>query len=269
MISPMGAALDRVATFWEDAHADFVAHGCRWSGLPPALEALKRWRRAYDGLGRGTVDEEAMPEPYLGDLDADVAMVVLALNPGRSERSFQGRDGRFIHEIRTLGSYRAWAASWPYLTGSWLQVNGRNRHHELRLAFMRRWFENDRLPREAMLSFELFPWHSHAKTTPIVPSPALVREFVWDPIAELQGRHVVFAFGADWFPVLAEGLGLEVVERLGAGGRDYGSRVASRAVLVCRTPNGTMVVALKHRGSAGPPAGDEVECLRDALHRYV
>jgi len=264
----MGAALDRMTAFWEEAHADFVAHGCRWDELPATLGALKRWRRAYDGLGRGTVDERAMPEPYLGVLDAEVEMVVLALNPGQSELSFQGRDGRFVEEIHALGSYRAWAASWPYLTGSWVPAKGRNRHHETRLAFMRRWYQDARLPRDAMLSFELFPWHSHGKTRAIVPSPALVREFIWDPIAELTGRHVVFAFGADWFPILADGLGLEIVDRLDAGGRDYGSRVTSRAVLVCRAPGGTMVVPLKHLGSAGPPAGDEVERLLEALRTH-
>src|SRR6478735_5025068 len=164
MMRRMGAALDRMVAFWEEAHADFVAWGCRWDDLPAELVALKRWRRAYDGLGRGMVDERAMPEPYLGDLSADVGMVVLALNPGQSELSFQGRNGRFVQEIRTLGSYCAWAASWPYLTGSWLQAKGGNRHHEARLSFMRRWYANDRVPREAMVSFELFPWHSHGKT---------------------------------------------------------------------------------------------------------
>jgi hypothetical protein len=97
----------------------------------------------------------------------------------------------------------------------------------------------------------------------------LVREFVWEPIGDLAGRHVVFAFRADWFPILSDGLGLDVVARLGAGGRDYGSRVASRAVLVCRAPSGATVIALRHLGSAGPPAGDEVERLREALQPFT
>ena len=78
----------------------------------------------------------------------------------------------------------------------------------------------------------------------------------------------MFAFGADWFPILTDGLRLEVVDRLGAGGRDYGSRVASRAVLVCRAPAGNLVVAEKHTGGAGPPAADEIFRLKTALKPY-
>jgi hypothetical protein len=82
----------------------------------------------------------------------------------------------------------------------------------------------------------------------------LIREFVWDPIAEIGAP--VFAFGAPWFAMLQDGLGLEVIERLGAGGRDYGSAVPSRAITVFESPVGLPVVAEKHGGSAGPPNVD-------------
>ena len=41
-----------------------------------------------------------MPEPYLGDIAADVKMVILALNPGHANLPFQGRDEVVAGEIR-------------------------------------------------------------------------------------------------------------------------------------------------------------------------
>ena len=52
---------------------------------------------------------------------------------------------------------------------------------------MRSWCDHPQLAKEAMLSFELFPWHSKGMTGRIVPPPAVVREFIWEPIAEIAG----------------------------------------------------------------------------------
>ena len=61
---------------------------------------------------------------------------------------------------------------------------------------------------------------------------------------------------------------LNVVERLGVGGKPYGSRVENRSVLVLQGSGGLTVIAEKHRGGASPPARDETMRLRDALDRF-
>jgi hypothetical protein len=119
-----------------------------------------------------------------------------------------------------------------------------------------------------MVAFELFPWHSRGVTGPMQPKPDIVREFIWEPISEF-GNVPVFAFGAPWFPLLEHHLGLRVVARLGADGRDYGSAVSSRSVLLLETPAGGLVIAERHLGGAGPPSQDETERLRQAVESVV
>ena len=120
-----------------------------------------------------------------------------------------------------------------------------------------------------MVSFELYPWHSPRFTAKLRVEDALesVHANVLDPVKELCAP--VFAFGAQWFPILESPvLGLEVVERLGAGGKSYGSRVASRSVLVLQGSAGLTIIAEKHLGSAGPPSRDETIRLRETLDRF-
>lgn len=244
---------------WEQAIQGFLSG----DGSTPTDE-LRRWRSSYRGPGLGSVEDRALPEPYLGRLEPGVAKgVFLALNPGRADLGFQGRDGVFAEEIRGLGSYAAWAGTWPYLRDPWIETKGANRHHGSRLRFLRRWFADERLGPERMVGFELYPWHSTSVTAPIRAPVEILREFVLEPIGEL-GDVIVFAFGAPWFSLLPT-LGVEVLARLGAGGRRYGSMVASRAVMVGRMPGGSLVVAEKHRGSASPPSRREVDLLRDAV----
>jgi hypothetical protein len=136
------------------------------------------------------------------------------------------------------------------------------------MEFMRRWHCDAGLGAEAMVSFELFPWHSHGVTAAIWPPREIVREFIWEPISEF-GDVPVFVFGAPWFPLLERQLGLRLVARLGVGGKDYGSAVESRSVIVLEAPTGGLVVAEKHLGSAAPPSRREVERLREALAPLV
>ncbi|MGH2660720.1 MAG: anti-phage DNA glycosylase Brig1, partial [Actinomycetota bacterium] len=255
----MGVRLADLQRIWESAIQHFLA-----GGTSAASDELRRWRSSYRGAGPGSVEDRAFPEPYLGSLEPGVAKAVfLALNPGRADLSFQGRGGLFAEEIRGLGSYAAWARTWPYLRDPWITTHGANRHHGTRLRFLRRWFGDEALGPERMVGVELYPWHSTSLTAPIRPPVEIVHEFVLEPIAEL-GEATVFAFGAAWFSLLPA-VGVEVVARLGAGGRPYGSRVPSRAVLIGRTPERSLVVAEKHTGSASPPSRREVELLRDAV----
>jgi len=242
---------------WDESVEDFLGGG---SAVPLQVEP---WFASYRGSGAGKVDIDALPEPFLGDLAASPRAVILALNPGRAF-PFQRRTGAFAQDVRACGSYTEWAAGWPYFDGSWERETGRpNPHHRTRLQFLRRWYDDETLPAAAMVAFELYPWHSTGITATMRPDPLIIQKYVWAPIAELGAP--VFAFGAPWFGLLDDGLGLRVVARFGAGGRDYGSAVSSRAVTVFETPSGVRVVAEKHSGSARPPSADETRRLREAL----
>ncbi len=254
-----GDSIAQLTATWDTAVDGFL-NGDNDSALP---DDLRDWFDSYAGRGAGQVDGDAIPEPFLGPLAPNPKAVFLALNPGRAF-AFQRRDGRFADRIRQLGSYTDWAATWPYVDGDW-EAAGQppNRHHQSRLRFLRRWLGQQDLPASAMLSFELYPWHSTRVTAAMKPDPSTIKRYVWDPIAEL-GRPLVFAFGADWFRNL-EQLGFQKVAHLGRGGKNYGSTVTSRSVLVLEGPSGVTVIAEKHAGSAGPPNAAETLKLRDAV----
>ncbi len=245
-----------VVQLWDDAVAAFL------SGQSAVPTALSSWSRAYAGRDAGEVTFDAFPEPYLGSLLADPLGVFLALNPGRADLRFQGRDGRFADEINRFGSYSAWAATWPYLRDPWVAENGRNRHHSSRMTFLRNWHDRSDLSGDHMVGFELYPWHSTAVTGAMRPDPYVIDEYVLQPLRELGST--VFAFGKEWLSLLEHRLGLDAVERLGRGGRPYGSLVPSRAVVIFRDGDLT-IVAESHSGSAGPPSRPETEFLRAAV----
>jgi hypothetical protein len=118
-----------------------------------------------------------------------------------------------------------------------------------------------------MVTFELYPWHSTAVTARMRPDPGVVREFIWQPIRQLGAP--VFAFGKPWCDLLADGLGLQVMDRLGVGGRPYPTQAHSRAVLVLRDEDVPVVVAEWHRGSARPPNPSETRLLREAIEPWL
>jgi hypothetical protein len=144
---------------------------------------------------------------------------------------------------------------------------GPNRYLASLLTFLRTWTDQPSLTADAMVTFELYPWHSTAVTARMRPDPGVVREFVWQPIREFGAP--VFAFGKPWFSLLEDGLGLQVVDRLGAGGRRYPTQMPSRAVLVLRSEDGPVVVAERHRGGAGPPRPSEIRVLREAIEPWL
>jgi hypothetical protein len=144
---------------------------------------------------------------------------------------------------------------------------GSNRYLTSRLAFLQTWTGQPTLTADAMVTFELYPWHSTAVTASMRPDPGIVREFVWQPVRQLGAP--VFAFGKPWFGLLERGLGLQVVDRLGVDGRPYPTEVLSRAVLVLRGEDGPVVVAERHLGSAGPPRRSEALVLREAIEPWL
>jgi hypothetical protein len=252
-----------LTAYWDQAIGRFLVGG---PAVPPDPQ-LRSWFEAYRGHGRGEVNLDALPEPYLGALDHRPVGVFLGLNPGQAHLGFQGRSGLFADEIRHHGTYSAWAATWPYLRDPWVATMGPNPHHTSRLDFLPTWTGQPTLTADAMVAFELYPWHSTAVTAPMRPDPGIVREFVWQPIRELSVP--VFAFGKPWFGLLEDGLGLQVVDRLGVGGRRYPTEVPSRAVLVLCGEDGPVVIAERHLGSAGPPRRSETRVLREAIEPWL
>ena len=118
-----------------------------------------------------------------------------------------------------------------------------------------------------MVTFELYPWHSTAMTARMRPDPGIVREFVWQSVRELGAP--VFAFGKPCSDLLEDKLGLQLVDRLEAGGRPYAMEVPSRRVLVPRGEDGPMVIAEWHVGTAGPPSASQTRVLGEAIESWL
>jgi len=256
------SAVERVADFWDAVTRQWLA------GEDALPDSLERWFASYSGRGAGRVTREAFAEPYGGDLRGTPRFVTLGLNPGQAVLDFQARDGIFAKAIRKAGSYSAWAASHPYLGETWTRVHGRNRYATARLRFARGWLGDSGLTPNELITLELYPWHSTRVTAPIVPPKDIVEEFVWQPLAEIP-VDFVFAFGKPWLGA-CQALGLPERGRWGRGGENYGSRVASRTVVVFELPSGQRVIVLWQSGYAGPPALDDVQRLRERLvaHRH-
>lgn len=203
----MGAARQRVAAYW-DEHV-----GRRLAGEDPLDDGLSGWFASYEGRGDGAADRDGMVEPYTGDLRRLVTtprVVILGLNPGRYYPQFQSRSGVFADEIREQGSYSRWMTTGPYLRPPWTTTIGPNRYQRARLAFTRRWLDEPAATHHDMVIFEAYPWHSTVINASLRPPPAVIDEFVWQPIAELSTR-TVFAFGRPWEDV-ARTLDLRLVE---------------------------------------------------------
>jgi len=247
---------ERVRDFWDE-----VVNDCLDGGYPlPA--PLDRWILAYEGAGDGAVDREAFPEPYGGDLIGHVRSVMLGLNPGVSVPAYQYRHGILAEEIRVAGRYSEVFKTHPVNREPWLSDIGPVGYLVNRVAFMRRWLEDDSLSDEHLLTFELYPWHSKTVTAAIDPPPDIIESMIFDPIAETGVRHV-FAFGVPWFRVL-DSLDFHRRLTLGAGGEPYGSEVASRTAAVYERGD-YLIVAVKQNGYAGPPSASEAILLKEAL----
>jgi hypothetical protein len=253
----VAGARERVAEFWDE-------HVRLWlAGADPLPDPLPDWYACYQGTGAGSVTRDGFCEPYAGDLLGSPRMVVLGLNPGRFFPRFQARNGVFADEIREHGSYRRWMATAPYFRSPWTTEVGPNRYYLRRLTFARRWLDDPTVAKHELLIFEAYPWHSISVTAAMKPPGAIIDEFVWQPIAEID-VPVVFAFGKPWHHV-ADKLGLPLAEALGLGGRPFGSAVPGRAVRIYELPQGQRLVVEWHAGDAGPPGASEVVALRAAL----
>lgn len=259
----MTNAAQELTDLWDEVVSGWLEGG---TTVP---DELRPWFNAYRGRGRGEVDPEAFPEPYLGDLTTKPAGVVLALNPGEVFPEFQYRDGHFAREIRELGSYSTWAATWPYLRDEGPRLpKGRGRKfHNMRWSFMKNWYREPSLPASKMLAFELYPWHSTGLTAPILMSSREMKRFlqryIWQPILD-SGTDYVFGVGKDWFPILRS-LATEEVVTLGREGEPCPFHEPTRTVLVCQGPGGMLIIGNKIGNVASPIPARDVEVLQQAL----
>src|SRR5688572_24665198 len=125
----------RTANFWDGVVNDFL------EGKTTLPAPLDKWHQSYAGKGHGQVQAGSLIEPYIGNITKNPKAVFLGLNPGQAHPEFQAREGIFAEEIRKLGSYRKWAATWPYLREPWVSAKGKNRYLNARINFMRRWYD--------------------------------------------------------------------------------------------------------------------------------
>lgn len=256
----------QLAALWDEVVATFLEGG---SPVPPAMS---QWHTSVRGTGTAAVDTSCFPEPYIGDLLGDVRAVVLGLNPGRPFPALQSRNGVYASAIRQYGSYRAWAATWPYLSRAWTDAFRRpNTFHVTRYQWVCRWLDERLPPSRSHVVMELYPWHSTNLPSPFRPSPAAIEKYVWEPLADL-GPVPTFAFGStELFDTLPRLPGVEVLARLprpGESAATYGFSAKTRQVLIGRTPAGGLLYVANHAGSDKLPPLAELRTHQSLAHRF-
>lgn len=244
--------LQRLVDFWDRLVGRWI------DGERDVPYELLPWFNSYRGSGRGEVRLDVFPEPYTGRLiDNRSPIIMLGLNPGAAVPRFQAPGGVFFERL-TACSYHDWASTVPYASREWEAVAGRNRFYQQRFSFARRLLADPAWPTSDGVFFELYPWHSSGVTAAMTPPAEVVREYVLDPIGDLDTEHV-FAFGKPWFWVSG---------RLGLGpGRvfDLPWRAGHREARAYRLPSGQDLIVMAQRGYAGPPGAEDTELLARAL----
>lgn len=163
-------------------------------------------------------------------------------------------------EIADVGDYSTWAAPNPYLGTTWESFAGQpNRYHQARQRFAEHWLGGP----ARVLTFELYPWHSTRVTAMMRPPADVAREFLWEPLADLD-HELVFAFGKPWLSV-CQALELETGRTWTADSPEFKSSVASRVVRTFKHPAGGRVAVCWQSGYAGPPGPDDTRRLRELL----
>lgn len=258
----------RLARLW-----DAEIHRWLQGERQPSAE-LRPWFNIYNGTGDGAPNLEAFPEPFLGDIFGAPRAVFLALNPGPVYEEFQYTRGTFVNELREQ-SYTQWAARWRYLDEGKPRVEGGLKFHGKRFRFLQRWVDDSSLGRDAMLAFELYPWHSQKLNAPFrlgSISRSLIRRYIWEPI-DASGARYIFGVGAPWLRLLPD-LGLQVLGHIAtpAKARDRDEVVGfscERRVVVCKTERGAVALGMQTFGGfPAPPNPDDTRILKEALqHR--
>lgn len=246
------SALAGLVEFWDREIEGWIG------GSRDVPDRLRSWFESYRGKGHGAVRLDVFPEPYTGRLLGNHAPVVmLGLNPGAAVPTFQAPGGVFFRQLQTM-TYSQWAATVPYATHAWESRAGRNRFYQNRFAFARRFRNDPRWPVSDGVFFELYPYHSSGVTAAMTPPGDVLREFVLDPIGELDTQHV-FAFGKPWFTVPTR-IGLPA-------GRELTVRwsTPSRHARIHPLPSGQDLIVMAQNGYAGPPGAADTEALARSL----
>lgn len=247
-----------LVALWNSAHT-------AWANDEPLPAELDAWRGSYSGKGKNAVDELAMPEPWIGDLDSKPTAVVMGIHPGVADKVFQHREGAWANTIADQhdGSYSAWAATGPYFGDVWESAHAVSAHSAHRMRFLSAWTGANLKPSQ-VIDFPLFPWHvADWKPGAFTPTPDMIREFVLEPIAS-TGATWAFGFGKEWWDLI-EALELPVLDRLGDGGRPYPTQVDHRRWIVAEGPNGLRIAAMRLDSMPIPPNDAETQELRRVL----
>lgn len=255
------SARESVADLWDEVIAAWSPGQDTWPG------ELQAWRDSYRGKGKGALDLDQFPDPWVGDLrgvETEPELVVLGLNPGVGYDVLQGADGTWTRRVRDLGYSRCLRRSPAEDPDAWLPVHGKpSRYWENLVRFARRWLDDETANHRRVLNFELYPWHSPRLTAGLTSPPATVKRFVLDPVAEVEVDDV-FAFGAPWFRV-AEGLELPVEAVWGQVDEAWDADYKDWTVRVFRLPSGQRLVVSKQAGFSGPPSLERLQVVRSRL----
>lgn len=246
------SALSDLVEFW-DSEID-----CWVKGDTAVSARLRPWFESYSGKGHGEVRLDVFPEPYTGRLlDNRAPVVMLGLNPGAAVPTFQAPGGVFFEQLQTM-RYSEWATTVPYASPEWESRVGRNRFYQNRFAFARRLLNDAAWPASDGVFFELYPYHSSGVTAAMTPPGDVLREFVLDPIGELDTQQV-FAFGKPWFGVPAR-IALPAGRELTA---EWST--PSREARIYPLPSGQDLIVMAQNGYAGPPGAADTEALARSL----
>ena len=255
------SARERVADLWDEVVANWRPGQDVWPG------PLDDWFKSYRGRGSAAVDLDQYPDPWVGDLRGLVReprVVVLGLNPGIGYEELQGPNGTWTKRVLDTGYSHCLHRSPPEDPAAWIPVHKRPSVYWVRVEhFARRWLGDTSAGHRDLLNFELYPWHSPKLTGGLASPPAIVREFVLDPVAEIAVPQV-FAFGAAWFKVAA-GLALPILASWETNRGDWPPEFTGWRVGVFGLPSGQQLVVSSQPGTGAPPSQAKVEALRVAL----
>ncbi|TQO20990.1 hypothetical protein FB472_2650 [Rhodoglobus vestalii] len=246
------SALDDLVEFWNRETE-------RWIGGDLEVpERLRAWFKSYQGKGQGAVRLDVFPEPYTGKLIGnDAPMIMLGLNPGGAVPRFQAHGGYFVEQLKSM-SYHDWASTAPYVGELWESIHGRNTYYRNRFKFAQRLFERSEWQMSNGVFFEMYPYHSSRVTGSMTPPADALREFVLDPLGELNSSFI-FAFGKPWF---------DVPRRLDLKpGRDLNVKWAtpSRTARAFPLKSGQELIVMAQNGYAGPPGAADTDALAKEL----
>jgi hypothetical protein len=237
-----------VANFWDE----YLARWTRGEVEIPAR--LQDWAQAYNGRGAGAVQLQHYPDPFVGDLRGEThtpRIVMLGLNPGIGFDGLQSQGGLWANRIAAKGYSQCFERSPAEDPNGWLtECGGPSLYWSKAIRFAQRWLGDASAGVHDILNMELYPWHSRLANGAMRVPPEFAKEFVFDPISEIDAE-LVFAFGADWFATAAR-MGLSVSKEFSNEELQSPAKARWRLSVFDLTQDQKLVVS-SQAGYAGPP----------------